>query len=306
MSKTTYPKSKRRKMRAFKLEEISLVDKPAQQGAVAVLMKRAASDKIMKRLGEMCVQEEEEMTEYELLQKQMRAIDSKLDAILKAGPTDLRGVERATPYQVDQNGEGPEFEKEPEDYEDEYEVDEEDEDEVDKGGVPYQGKPRRGDWPPGSDDPAPGDGPPDGTRGDDYVSGDESHERKRPQMTPERASQVLQPYADGGEEDEDEEELEEGVHKLADRLAKMHPRATNGALQKTLEGALHARASFNPRFGREREYIKRAQAQAISEAQRQYSKVSIRKANGTEYRVRGPLSYSEAVEIAKQQYPDLF
>src|SRR5262249_9935685 len=36
----TYPKSKRRKMKRFVIEEISIVDKPAQKGALLTIMKR--------------------------------------------------------------------------------------------------------------------------------------------------------------------------------------------------------------------------------------------------------------------------
>jgi hypothetical protein len=241
MSKPHQPKSKRRKMRAFKLEEISVVDKPAQAGALATIMKRA---------GDMCTKGPE-MTSVENLAKQMAALDRKFDLLFVKGKQRERDMLNRTPtrtktgdeMEVWPEGEGPEFEKEPD--EDEAPTSEGEDD----GGVPYQGKPRRGDWPPGSDTPGPGG-----------------------EMTPERASQVLQPYArDDGEEDEaakaedDElEELEARTHKFAQRLAKRFPRASNASLEKAMEGALHSsHASFDPTFGREREYAKRHDAAAI-------------------------------------------
>jgi hypothetical protein len=196
------------------------------------------------------------MTTIAKLQRQMEILDAKLSAILKAG--------RDGEYEV--YPEGAEFEKEPE--EDDDDDDEPTSQNDGKGGVPYEGKPRRGDWYPGSGTPGPG------------------------KMTPERASQVLQRYADHSndtEEDdpnnesdelyarledeevekEEEEDLQEATHKFAQRLAKRFPRASNASLEKTLEGALHSsHAGFDPAFGREREMMKRAQAAAMQEHRR--------------------------------------
>jgi hypothetical protein len=270
MSNAYKPKSKRRKMKAFKLEEISVVDKPAQAGAVATIMKRAGELCVGQGATAAMVQKETEMTDLELLQKQMRDCNAKLNRILKAGPTDLRGQERARPYQVDQNGEGPEFEKEPEDFAEEEYEEEDDGDEVEKERVHRPGRTaaqHRGDWPPGSADPETGAAPPKGTRVDNYVFDDESNE-----MDAERASEVLQPYAHGGEEDEDEEEVQRAVGKLADRLAKRFPRASNASIEKMVEGALHSsRVAYDPRFGREREYAKRATARDQSNVRKGYS-----------------------------------
>jgi hypothetical protein len=151
----------------------------------------------------------------------------------------------------DYEGEGPEFEKEPEGYE------EEEDEEMQKERVHRPGRTaaqHEGDWPMGSDDdPAPGKGPPKNTRADGYVSGDE--------MTPERASEILQPYAQDEEDDDEDEQLQKvqaGADALAARLAKRFPRATNGAIEKAVEGAVHStHASFDPVMGREREYMKR-------------------------------------------------
>jgi hypothetical protein len=242
-------------MRAFKLEEISLVDKPAQQGARAVLMKRSGSLYIPPTEGQ-------KMDAVKKLFGDLDTLNRKMDAILKAtARRDLRDNERANPYYVDQDE--AEFEKEPEYEEEDY--DEEDEYEVGKGRVHRPGRTaaqHEGDWPPGSDeDPAPGRHPQDGTCVDDYVSGDE--------MTPQRASAVLQPYAQHGEEEYDEEdeeddaEVDEAVHKFADRLIKRFPRASNAVLAKTLAEAVDSTyVARHENFGREREYAKRAAAKA--------------------------------------------
>jgi hypothetical protein len=229
-----YPKSKRRNMKSFKLEEISVVDKPAQAGAKMAIMKR----------GGHVVIGVPSMTE-EKFANTLASIDRKLDLFLKATEDEYEVYPR-----------GQEFEKAP---------------------VPYQGKPHHGDWPPGSDTPGPGKRPPKGTRANDYVSDDESDEHGG-EMTPERASQVLRPYADHSvtpEEDEPQTEADElysrlededeqvgkAVDALALRLAKRFPRASVAAIANTVEGALDGASSSRSGFGREREYAKRAAAQ---------------------------------------------
>jgi hypothetical protein len=188
------------------------------------------------------------------LQRQMAALDAKLDIIAKV--TSYGNGEYEVEFAKETTSEG-----------------------EDDGGVPYQGKPRRGDWPPGSDTPGSGRKPPKGTRANDYVSDDESNEHGG-EMTPELASEVLQPYADHSVppeednpktesdelysrlEDEDEEAEDEQVGKAVDalalRLAKRFPRASVAAIANTVDGALDGASSSRSRFGREREYAKRA------------------------------------------------
>jgi hypothetical protein len=273
------PKSKRRKMRRFVLDEISVVDTPAQKGAVVTIMKR----------GDMAINPKgTEMTLVQKLQRQMAVLDAKLSAILKAGPDE---------YEVYPKGQG-EFQK-PEDYEDE------DEDEIEKERVYRPGRTaaeHRGDWPPGSGTPGPGARPPKGTRADGHVSGDE----RGGEMTPERASQVLQPYADHSiapeeddpntesdalwsrledEEDMDEEEMDEEMRSRiaakADSLMKRDPRmsptrAHMMAIERVASEAVAEADTFakrngeqpmaRPLFGRELEYQKRADAAAQAKA----------------------------------------
>jgi hypothetical protein len=248
-------------MRRFVLDEISAVDTPAQKGAVMTIMKRG--DVVINPEGT-------DMTPVQKLARQMAALDAKLDAILKAQPTE---------YEFDAN-------------------------EVEKAGVSYQGKPHRGDWPPGSDTPGPGNRPPKGTRADDYVSDDESDDHGGA-MTPERASQILQPYADHSvtpEEDDpqtesdelyarlgdDEDEKDEVLSRVAakaDSLMKRDPRMSPRRAQMMAAGRVvseyEAEASSfakrvgedyaNRLFGREREYAKRADAAARQSIRKGYS-----------------------------------
>jgi hypothetical protein len=233
------PKSKRRKMRRFQLEEISVVDSPAQKGAVMTIIKRA---------GELCVTKGPTMTPFEKLQRGMEELNTKLDLYFLKERVHRPGRTAAQ---------------------------------------------HEGDWPPHSDeDPAPGNHPRNNTRTDDYVSGDESNE-----MTPERASRVLQPYADhseepeedeprtesdelfnrlGDEEDEEDEETEEEVVEREEKVAaKAHDlmkrdprmsreRAISMALQRVAHGDVRVvremRKMGLPNFGTEREYAKRAAA----------------------------------------------
>jgi hypothetical protein len=273
------PKSKRRKMRQFQLEEISVVDSPAQKGAVATIFKRA---------GELCTKGQT-MTPFEKLQRDMATLNHRLDAVLEAT-----------------------FEKE----------------RVHRPG--RTAAQHRGDWPPHSDeDPAPGKHPGNNTRVDDYVSGDEASKPGSNEMTPERASQVLQPYADHseepeednpqtesdelfarlGEEDEGDEETDEEVvereekiaakaHDLMKRDPRMSPeRATAMALQRVAHGdvrvAREMRKMGLPTFGREREYAKRA-----AEAEPQYTTYTD---NDLENRLEKRFGKS-AVERARAMY----
>jgi hypothetical protein len=120
----------------------------------------------------------------------------------------------------------------------------------------------------------------------------------------------LQPYAQ--EDDEEDEELEEALAAKANDLMKRDPRMSPERATMMAAARLNDAMSISKRgghcgpMGRERELRRRMQDEVIREAQKQFSKVSVRKAGGNDYRVRTAPSYNEAVEIAKRYYPGLF
>jgi hypothetical protein len=229
------PKSKRRKMRQFQLEEISVVDNPAQKGAVMTIMKRA---------GELCVppMKGQPMTSFEKLRREVAALNDKLDAVLKAtarnGRTDLRDEQRTAPYRDEYQDEGEEFgeefEKEPID--------------TMHGDRKRTAADHEGDW-PGAGTEGAARQRRSNTRADGFVSGDESHG----EMTPERASEILQPYAQDGEDEDEEAKIDE-MEDVAKRFAERFPRANPDLVTKA---AYHAVADARPEMGRERELMKR-------------------------------------------------
>jgi hypothetical protein len=293
-------------MRTFKLDEISVVDKPAQAGAVAT---------IMKRVGDL-ITKGQPMTPVQKLRSEMAAIDRKLDRILKA--TDPRNRERRRPsvmtperasevlqpYAGDLRNQprgrrpkvdeeeyypeaGEEFEKEPD----------EDEDEDDGIINTLRGDPKEttedheGDW-YGAGTKGTARDHISGTRADDYVSGDESDEL-------------------GTEEDEDElaaaitakaTDLMKRDSRLSPETAAMMAAARVTRTMPVGKSAAHGR----PLYGCEREYRRREQDAAIAKARQQYGTRVVKSANGRDYTVRTQPTYAQAVAIAKRSNPHLF
>jgi hypothetical protein len=233
---------KRKVMQAFKIDEISIVDKPAQEGAVATILK---ADMPFKPIGDAI------MSAYDPAHIAKAAKDRE--------QRNLRNAPAEEVEYHDPNDAESEFEKEPTS------------EGEDNGGVPYRGKPRRGDWPPHSDDPGSGVDHDEDTRTDGFTSGDEDEElraamvqnlmRTNKRMSP----QMAELMADG-------------------RLADMQKFA--GRLNTLAKGV----TPQMPHMGREREYRRRAIEANVSK---------LRAANRN-------LGYSKAMQITKARFPFLF
>lgn len=147
------PKPKRNRMVQFRMDEISCVDQPAQEGCTVKIMKRGAPP--------MSISEQQRA-------RLRKGAGYERDLFAKAGRDPQEMLPQEEEFDEDGNllkdmmydpqDPGAAFEKEPEE-EEELEDDMEVEKDgvpttegMDTGGVPYEGKPRRGDWPPGSDD----------------------------------------------------------------------------------------------------------------------------------------------------------